>query len=345
MSIDHFANLRVAQLIDANLDRAREGLRVIEDWCRYGQNQKDIVVTLKDWRQQLGRLHLNHYKQARSTSNDSGIGLNHPAQANRNSPEQVVAANFARVQEALRVLEEFTRTTDPKLAKTSAQIRYDLYELELTVLRTNIGNKRRHKLNDCNLCLITTSKPNMHTIVTKALQAGVKMVQYRSKEDCDKQKLMEAEILVSLCRKYEALFIVNDRIDFALAVGADGVHLGQDDLPSEIARKLIGSDRLLGRSTHCINELYKAEEEGCDYLGVGPIYSTTTKPDTKPVGLNYLREASKSTYLPFFAIGGINRSSLEDVRNAGAKRIAVVGAIMNAKYPEKASSELLAALK
>ena len=125
---------RVARLIDANLDRAREGLRVVEDWCRFGLEQQDLVVRLKDWRQRLGRLHHYSYKQARSTSTDTGAGLEHPAQLDRHSPDHVVAANCARVQEALRVLEEYGRTIDPALAAEAAAIRYGLYDLEVTCL-------------------------------------------------------------------------------------------------------------------------------------------------------------------------------------------------------------------
>ena len=106
-------NQNVAQLIDANLDRAREGLRVIEDWCRFVLKNKDLVITIKNWRQQLGKKHADIYKQARSSKSDIATGLGHPAQQERKEPIQVVIANFARVQEALRVLEEFSRLIDP----------------------------------------------------------------------------------------------------------------------------------------------------------------------------------------------------------------------------------------
>ena len=130
---------QVDRLIDANLDRAREGLRVVEDWCRFGLERDDLVITLKDWRQRLGRLHRDQYKQARSTATDGGAGLEHPAQLDRHSPRQVVAANCARVQEALRVLEEFTRGGDPLLASESAAIRYGLYDLEVSCLNATRG--------------------------------------------------------------------------------------------------------------------------------------------------------------------------------------------------------------
>ena len=126
MSLDQ----RVARLIDANLDRAREGLRVVEDWCRFGLERDDLVISLKDWRQRLGQLHRDRYKQARSTATDPAAGLDHPAQLDRHSPRHVVAANCARGQDALRVMEEYGRCSDPPLAAASAAIRYGLYDLK-----------------------------------------------------------------------------------------------------------------------------------------------------------------------------------------------------------------------
>ena len=137
---------------------------------------------------------------------------------------------------------------------------------------------------------------------------------------------------------------VNDRIDLALAVDADGVHLGQDDLPTEVARSLMGNERLIGRSTHCLAHLQRAESEGVDYLGVGPVNATPTKPNRQPVGLSYVEEAAQKASLPWFAIGGIDSSTLGDVRQAGAQRVAVVTAVIKASDPGAASRELMAGL-
>ncbi len=341
MSIDPSTNSNVAQLIDANLDRAREGLRVVEDWCRFGLNQKELVVTLKGWRQQLGLHHRDIYKQARDTSKDQGIGLCHPAQENRNSPERVIAANCSRVQEALRVLEEFTRSCDPDLATSASSIRYGLYDLESSVLNFTLKTKRRQKLKNCKVCLITSSQANLSKTIEESIKAGVGMIQYRCKNGTDSEKLIQAKELAAICKSQEVLFIINDRLDLALAVEADGVHLGQDDFSTDIARKLLGSEKLIGRSTHCLKQLKDAESEGCDYLGVGPIYPTKTKPEESTCGIGFVKEASEVSELPWFAIGGINNSNLDKVILAGANRIAVVGAIMDASDPLEASLELL----
>jgi len=338
------SDLRVARLIDANLDRAREGLRVVEDWCRFGLDRQDLVITLKDWRQRLGALHHDSYKQARSTASDTGAGLSHPAQLERPQAGQVVAANCARVQEALRVLEEFARDGDPQLATTAAGIRYGLYDLEVTILQTGQRQERLNQLQASRLYLITSPVDGLVDQVTAALKAGVTLVQYRAKEGHDRERLQEARALAEACRQHRALFIVNDRIDLALLVDADGVHLGQEDLPTAEARDLIGPSRLLGRSTHRIEQLLEAQAQGCDYVGVGPVYATATKPDRTARGLAWVEEASRQATIPWYAIGGIDAERIAPVRAAGASRVAVVRAIMEADDPCAASRTLLAAL-
>jgi len=178
------------------------------------------------------------------------------------------------VQEALRVLEEYARSVDAPLAAEAAAIRYGLYDLEVTCLRATGGNSRRNRLQDCQLCLITAPCPDLIERVTAALRSGVAMVQHRCKSGSDRSRLAEAKTLAALCQDHGALLIINDRIDLALAVDADGVHLGQDDLPTGVARGLIGPDRLLGRSTHDLDQVAEANREDCDYLGLGPVNTT-----------------------------------------------------------------------
>mgnify|MGYP001320727773 CR=1 FL=1 len=345
MNVTPNTDKRVAQLIDANLDRAREGIRVIEDWCRFGLCRKDLIETLKSWRQELGVHHKDEYKEARSTLNDQGAGLSHPAQNKRTKPLEIVFANFARVQEALRVLEEFTRHSNTDLSKLSAKIRYEIYDLETTVSKASKTNLRLKKLSSCKLCLITSPHPDLMQIVCLALDAGVEMVQYRGKEGEDLEKLSQAKELVSICKKHDALFIVNDRVDIALAVDADGVHLGQDDLPAEIARQIIGPDKILGISAHSISEALKAEENGCNYIGIGPIFSSKTKLNIQSLGIENLLKISSATQLPWFAIGGINCSSLPKLIALKDKKIAVIEAIMNSNDPTATTKKLLEQLQ
>jgi thiamine-phosphate pyrophosphorylase len=261
----------------------------------------------------------------------------------------VVAANAARAQEALRVLEEFGRSRPGPLAQEAASLRYGLYDLETELLQARCdGASRRERLAQCHLYLIVGPGPEQEAVVAAALRAGVRLVQYRAKEGThglhDRQRLREARRLRQLCAASGALFIVNDRLDLALAVAADGVHLGQDDLPTAEARRLLGADRLIGRSTHALDQLQQALAVGSDYVGVRPVEATPTKPGRQPVGLDYVRQAAEHCPIPFFAIGGIEAANLATVVAAGATRVAVVRAITAAADPESASRELLEAL-
>ena len=332
---------RIAQLIDANLDRAREGLRVMEDWCRFGLKRNDFSIQIKDWRQQLGAHHHNIYRKARLTSEDPAMGVSHPLQKSRSTPEDIFIANSSRVQEALRVLEEFTRITDPKLSKLATKIRYESYEIEIKVLNTKAGIDKRQILRDCSLYLITGNRKDLKGIVLQALEAGVKIVQYRDKFLNDNEKVSQAKDLASLCKKYNSLFIVNDRIDIALAAKADGVHLGQEDIPTKIAREIIGSEKIIGRSTHCCEHIRNAEKEGCDYIGIGPVFPSETKTQLNSIGIDYLRKGLSETLLPAFAIGGINNSSIKQLNQINNLRIAVSNAIMNQNDPFSKTKELL----
>ena len=340
---------RVARLIDANLDRAREGLRVIEDWCRFGLDRQDLVIPLKDWRQQLGQLHADCYRQARSTATDPAAGLSHPAQQSRTDSTLVLKANASRVQEALRVIEEFARTGDAELARTAASVRYALYDHEVRILEACGRNLRLQRLDRSRLCLITDPggsdcSAEMLKRVELALATGVSLVQYRRKQGTDALRLQEARQLAELCQAHQALLIINDRIDLALLVNADGVHLGQDDLPHAAARQLMGPEKLIGRSTHRLAQLEQAQEEGADYLGVGAVYATATKADRTAAGLGWVRDASASARIPWFAIGGINGDNITEVLAAGASRVAVVSAIMGASDPAAAARQLLTQL-
>jgi thiamine-phosphate pyrophosphorylase len=339
----------IERLLDANLDRAREGLRVLEDWCRFVLNRPDLVVRLKDLRQRLGQCHRLSFKMARHAATDGAAGLAHPAQLERGDPLAVVAANAGRAQEALRVLEEFGRDLDPGLAEEAARIRYALYDLEVECLRGGAsgGNARRERLETCPLYLITAPVPHLEGVVEAALSAGVRLVQYRPKDDpaTDLERLEQARSLRQLCHRHGALFLINDRLDLALAVEADGVHLGQADLPVAEARRLLGPERLIGRSTHGLDQLRQAVIEGCDYLGVGPVHGTPSKPGRVPVGLAYVAAAAAECPLPWFAIGGIDGSNLAAVREAGATRVAVIRAITDAVDPRAATQSLLQGLE
>ncbi|MBI4436956.1 MAG: thiamine phosphate synthase [Candidatus Omnitrophica bacterium] len=165
-------------------------------------------------------------------------------------------------------------------------------------------------------------------VLTQALEGGASVVQLRDKEAKDEALITVGRALREVCDQFGALLIVNERVDVAKAVGADGLHIGQDDLSLKRARQEIGGNRLLGVSTHSLEQARRAFQEGADYIGVGPIFKTPTKPDYAPVGLEFIHEVRKNLSIPFIAIGGINLSNIEEVLGAGAYAIAVVRAVV-----------------
>ncbi len=178
-------------------------------------------------------------------------------------------------------------------------------------------------------------------VVAAAIRGGVTLVQYREKNASTRRMIEEALELRALCRRHSIPFIVNDRVDVALAANADGVHVGQEDMPAALARRLVGPGRLLGVSVDNIDQARQAQADGADYVGASPIFATPTKPDAPPpIGIEGLRELARLCQIPVVAIGGINRSNAAEVLQAGAAGIAVVSAIVSADDVERAAREL-----
>ena len=330
----------VYRILDANLDRAREGLRIIEEWCRFGLNNPDLTEECKKIRQELAQLHGAEIRQARNTPEDVGTDLTHPQEATRSSIEALLQANLCRVQEALRVLEEYGKLYQAQMGAICKQLRYRVYALESYLLNQD----RLKLLENAHLYLVTSPTDDLLDAVEAALQGGLTLVQYRDKGADDNIRLAQAQQLCQLCHQYGALFIVNDRVDLALAVDADGVHLGQQDIPIALAREVLGFQKIVGRSTTNPDEMAAAIAEGADYIGVGPVYATPTKPDKKPAGLEYLKYATAKCPIPWYAIGGIDVSNLHEVLSTGATRVAVVRAIMQADNPRSVVRHFIAQL-
>ena len=197
---------------------------------------------------------------------------------------------------------------------------------------------RRQLLASARLYLIAAT--DRIAAATAALEGGVDVIQLRDKHASDADLIAAGRVLREVCDRHDALLIVNDRPDIALACGADGVHVGQDDDPLESVRALVGDDLLVGISTHTPDQIAAADASSADYLGVGPIYATPTKPQARPVGLDLVRAARERTTKPFFAIGGIDAERAAAVVKAGATRIAVVRAICDADDPAAAARSL-----
>ena len=350
------------RVLDANLDRAREGLRVVEEWCRLGLEDADRAESCKQMRHELAAWHRSHVRAARDADSDPGTELSHAREERRQNLQEVLQANFCRVQEALRVLEEYgklydatsygsdldsanfdgkasngTDLGDTSLSDTCKRMRYRVYALETQLL----ARERFDRLHRASLYLITSPGDRLFETVKASLEAGLLLVQYRDKNASDGEKYDRARHLCELCHRYGALFLVNDSVDIALAVGADGVHLGQQDLPVPVARKLLGFQKIVGCSTTDPAEMKRALEGGADYLGVGPVYETPTKPGKAAAGFDYVRYAAQHAGVPWFAIGGIDAENVGEVVAAGADRVAIVRAIAQAESPAIATQSLL----
>jgi len=195
-------------------------------------------------------------------------------------------------------------------------------------------------LKSIDLYVITDRhfKWNHLEIAQYAIEGGVRLIQFREKELPTRKMVEIGEKLRKITEK-KALLIVNDRIDIALAIGADGVHIGQDDMPLKTARNILGN-KIIGVSARNVQEAKKAEEEGADYLGVGSMFSTSTKGDIKVIGLSVLKNIRKIVNIPIIAIGGINEKNVGEVIEAGADGVAVVSAIANSDDPVQAVRNL-----
>jgi thiamine-phosphate pyrophosphorylase len=194
------------------------------------------------------------------------------------------------------------------------------------------------RLRDAQLYLICEEETD--EFLEAALRGGVDVVQLRMKNSDDERIVAAARRFARLCAAYHALFILNDRPDLVAVCSADGVHVGQDDMPVAQARALVGPARLVGLSTHTQQQIEGANRDAPDYIGVGPVYETPTKPGRAAVGLELISYAARHAHMPFFAIGGINAGNAGCVRQAGACGIAVVRAITDAVDPEGAARRL-----
>jgi thiamine-phosphate pyrophosphorylase len=210
------------------------------------------------------------------------------------------------------------------------------------------GATRRARLARSRLYFVVEARPHGEDpmpLLDAALRGGVDVVQLRDKELGDDELVAAAEPFRRACETHGALFVLNDRPDLAGACGADGVHVGQEDAPLAEARAIVGPGRLVGVSTHCREEMLAASAGGADYIGVGTVFATPTKPDSGAVGLELVRLAAEVAAVPWFAIGGIERGNVEEVAAAGAWGVAVVRALRDADDPEAAARALRAPLE
>jgi len=333
------------RILDAAANRAREGLRVIEDYVRFALNDAFLSRLSKECRHDLAEL-LTAIPQAellaaRDTPGDVGTRVSTAAEYQRINPRDVLVANFKRCEEALRTLEEYGKVLHARVGAGFEQLRYRLYTIEKAVLRTEFN---RERLADQRLYVLITEELCPHgsgPVVHAALQAGVRMFQIREKRMKDRELVERCRWLRKVTREADALLVVNDRPDIAAVVDADGVHVGQDEFTVVDARRIIGPEKLVGVSTHTIEQARQAVLDGADYLGVGPTFPSKTKDFAEFSGPRFVQQTAEEISLPWFAIGGITLENVGQVRAAGATRVAVSGSLCAADYPQDVATELL----
>ncbi|MBL9161207.1 MAG: thiamine phosphate synthase [Planctomycetaceae bacterium] len=367
--IDHAA----IRVLDASLNRATEGLRVVEDYVRFVLDDRHLTEQFKRLRHDLAAagslLPLAERHAARDTQADVGTTVSTSSEGVRGDAWQVCVASLERVKQSLRSLEEFSKVAKPHAAGEFERLRYWLYTLEAALGRTvnaidRLAESRLYVLIDGG-----DSEAAFVALVEKLVAARVDVLQLRDKRLDDRELLSRARRLVASAsqppappggcsgdgmdersrdsrppepgaQKCSPLVIINDRPDIAALAEADGVHLGQNDLRVKDARAIVGPHRLIGVSTHSIDQARAAVLNGANYLGVGPTFPSQTKSFEVFPGLAFVREVATEIRLPAFAIGGITQQNAADVISAGLSRLAVASAVTGAAEPQAAAMAL-----
>lgn len=348
------------RILDANLNRAREGLRVLEDVARFALGNQDLCARIKDVRHAISHATANSSLDAvrllssRDTPGDVGTCVTNATEATRGGLADVATAAAKRVQEALRACEESVKAIDCAMgpsATTFERARYESYEIErLVVLAMGAWQSRRQFA----LCVLVSAAlcngRDWREIASGAARGGADCLQLREKPGTgldDRALLSRAIEFVHIAHAHNAAAFINDRADIAILARADGVHLGQSDLPIAAVRELVGGRLLVGVSTERLEQARAAVRAGADLCGVGPMFPTTTKQRERIVGPDYLRaylEDEECARAPHLAIGGITPDRARALADAGCKGIAVSSYVCGADSPREAAARLREAI-
>lgn len=335
--------------LDAAANRAAEGLRVIEDFVRYGQNDAFLTGELKSLRHELDnalrQLDRRHCLQARDTFHDVGTTLSGQLEQARGTWSDLLTANFKRIQQALRSLEEHAKMAGAGEGALFERLRYQTYSLEKMIAATVSASDTFPAVAVYVLIDGRTDANEFRRLVEQLLEASADVIQLRDKNLDDRTLLARAVMLVRLTRGTTTKAIINDRADIAKLALADGVHVGQEELTVQQVRSVLGVGKLVGVSTHTMEQARQAVRDGADYIGVGPTFPSRTKNFTQFAGLDLVRDVAAEFTLPAFAIGGIDLNNVSDVVSAGFKRVAVSGCVCTADAPGAVVRQLRVALE
>ncbi len=339
------------RIIDANLNRIGEGLRLLEDLARLLLNDTALTQQLKTMRHELIRGDWPFHQQllrVRDAEGDVGINIEALGEGKQRELPIMVMANARRVQESLRVMEELAKIPDTKLdPEKFKQARFNLYTIEQNLLSKLLRQDKIKHIVGLYVIIDTQAlKGRSHIeVAAQAIRGGARVIQLRDKLHSKRELLPIAQQLKNLCAEHNVPFIINDYLDLVLATDADGLHLGQNDLPISVARKLLPMGKILGCSTTTVDQAITAESEGADYIAVGSIYPTLSKETAKVVGLDRLRQVRQAVPLPLVAIGGISGDNAAEVIAAGADSVAVISAVLEAEDIEEAARQMVARLE
>ncbi len=332
-------NRAIYRIVDANYNRAREGLRVAEEFCRFALDNQQLSSRCKEIRHKLSssiaKLNTQMLIASRDTENDVGCDVKIAEPMKRQSLEDCVTAGLARTVEAIRAIAESVAIIDGKSAQEFEKIRYECYTIEKDI--SLFGFPAVKFKNTRLYCIITMqSGVDVLKVAKQCAAGGADCMQLRAKDISDSELLPLALEFVKIGKDHNVVSIVNDRVDIAIAADADGVHLGQNDLPAREIRKLQLKPLIIGVSTHSMSELTAAVEQRPHYVGVGSVFLTNTKQQVEICGLDYVKQATdflQNKPVEAVAIGGIALENVDKVLQAGAKRIAVSSCVCLADNP------------
>lgn len=340
------------RIIDANINRAREGLRVLEDLARFELDDAELAAAAKSIRHALRTtaemlpISRGELLDARDTGRDVGVSIKGEREADRSDDAQVAAAAAGRVTEALRVLEEASKPLSAQAAGHFESLRYRTYTLE-----RDLDARLRRRAPQWPLCVLLSEDlcpgKDWLKVARGVLDAGVPCIQLREKHLESRELLQRAKSLVGLARPRGAAVIINDRPDIARLSGADGVHVGQHDLSVADARAIVGSRRLVGVSTANLEQARAARRDGADYVGLGPVFASSTKAKPTLAGLEYVCAYLSDPDLarmPYLVISGITPENVAEVVGAGGRGVAVSSSVCSCDDPGDACRRFLSAI-
>jgi len=352
-----YERLTALQIIDVNVNRASEGMRVVEEYCRFVLANARLTMRCKSLRdrlhESLSPISRAERLLARDTLNDVGasgdFGLEIRPEVSIFSLEQIAIQNSERVKEALRAIEEYGKAISAPTARSIGDLRYQWYTLERDC---SLAAQVRPALSKARLYVLIDGGRSPEAFAEQAtalIEAGVHAIQLRDKQLDDAALLDRVTLLRQLIArsKRRPLLIVNDRPGVAVQAEADGVHMGQEDLDGLGVgglRQIVGPQMIVGISTHTVEQARQATVDGANYIGCGPTFPSETKHFEHFAGPDLLRSVAAEIPIPAFAIGGITLANLPQVLAAGFTRVAVSAAITAAEHPAAAAIAFLTAL-